>query len=317
MIELKNLSFSYGSSKIVDNISLSVDQGDFVSLLGPSGSGKTTLLRLISGFLTPQEGKVIIDGQDVTEIEPNKRNTAYVFQDYALFPHMTVAKNIEYGLKIKKEGKLSDHTELLENLELTSLLDRFPHELSGGQQQRVALARSLVLNPKVILMDEPLSSLDAKLRNEVRDQLKSFQKNLGITTIYVTHDQEEALSLSDKIAVLDKGKIQQWGTPEEVYFEPANNFVAEITGRTNYLNLNGKTVLVRPTWLKPAGSNGELNRIKLLVDSTSFQGDNVLVSGKCSESSSGLVKAILSFEEVKEIKTGTEIELSVTRMHEF
>lgn len=307
MIRIEDISFSYGSSDIVNNFSLSIEEGQFVTLLGPSGSGKTTILRLISGFLSPDKGKIFINNQDVTNLEPNKREIAYVFQDYALFPHMTVKQNIEYGLK-KTSGM--DYKSLAEKLKLQDLLNRYPHQLSGGQQQRVALARSLVLKPKVILMDEPLSSLDAKLRHQVREELKNIQKDFGITTIYVTHDQEEALSLSDRIAVLDKGILQQWGNPEQLYFEPRNSFVAEITGRTNYLKLNGKTVLVRPTWLKTSPSPSQ---VCASINSVSFHGDQVLLTGECPESTTGSVQIILPYEEGVKIKTGTEVYFSVTR----
>lgn len=307
MIRIEDISFSYGSSDIVNNFSLSIEEGQFVTLLGPSGSGKTTILRLISGFLSPDKGRIFINNEDVTNLEPNKRGIAYVFQDYALFPHMTVKQNIEYGLK-KTSGM--DYKSLAEKLKLQDLLNRYPHQLSGGQQQRVALARSLVLKPKVILMDEPLSSLDAKLRHQVREELKNIQKDFGITTIYVTHDQEEALSLSDRIAVLDKGILQQWGNPEQLYFEPRNSFVAEITGRTNYLKLNGKTVLVRPTWLKTSPSPSQ---VCASINSVSFHGDQVLLSGKCLESSTGSLQILLPYEEGRKIKTGTEVYFSVTR----
>ncbi|MCQ2577744.1 MAG: ABC transporter ATP-binding protein [Treponema sp.] len=309
MIKIDDISFSYGSLDIVKDFSLSIDEGQFVTLLGPSGSGKTTILRLISGFLSPDKGRIFINNEDITDLEPNKRGIAYVFQDYALFPHMTVKQNIEYGMK---NPSAKDITSIAKKLNLSDLLDRFPHQLSGGQQQRVALARSLVLKPKVILMDEPLSSLDAKLRHQVREELKNIQKDFGITTIYVTHDQEEALSLSDRIAVLDKGLLQQWGNPEQLYFEPRNSFVAEITGRTNYLKLNGKNVLVRPTWVKTASSPSDFFAV---IKSVSFHGDQVLLTGECPESTTGSVQIILPYEEGVKIKTGTEVYFSVTRSH--
>jgi len=307
MIKIDDITFSYGSQTIVKDFSLSIDEGQFVTLLGPSGSGKTTILRLISGFLSPKKGRIFINNEDVTDLEPNKRGIAYVFQDYALFPHMTVRQNIEYGLK---KTSPADYQELVNKLDLSELLDRFPHQLSGGQQQRVALARSLVLKPKVILMDEPLSSLDAKLRHQVREELKNIQKDFGITTIYVTHDQEEALSLSDRIAVLDQGLLQQWGNPEQLYFEPRNTFVAEITGRTNYLTLNGKTALVRPTWLKTSSAPSD---ITARITQVSFHGDQVLLTGDCSLSKSGTIQVILPYEDGVKIKTGTEAAFSVTR----
>ena len=221
-LELKNISFSFGNTLAVDGVSLTVEEGCFTTLLGPSGCGKTTLLRLISGFLEPQSGEILIDGVNQAGIEVNERKVGMVFQDYALFPHLSVQQNIAYGLKIQKnhaKSEISDKVnEIALSLGIEDLLARYPNELSGGQQQRVALARALVLEPKILLMDEPLSSLDTKLRTKVREELKEIQQKLKITTVYVTHDQEEALSLSTKIAVLSKGTLLQEGSPKEIYF---------------------------------------------------------------------------------------------------
>lgn len=258
-LSLNNVSFFYGKSEIIKDFSLDVEQGSFTTLLGASGCGKTTLLRLISGFLKPTEGTVSINGQVQNEILPNKRKIGMVFQDYALFPHMTVEQNLLYGLKLKKGEKRTkeQNAELVqktaENLNLQQLLKRYPSELSGGQQQRVALGRTLILEPYILLMDEPLSSLDAKLRLKVREELKEIQQRLKITTIYVTHDQEEALSLSDRIAVLRHGSLLQYGTPEQIYFEPKDKYVADFVGRANFINLGngggGGEFLVRPEWM--------------------------------------------------------------------
>ena len=255
-LELKNVSFSFGNSPAVENVSLDVEEGSFTTLLGPSGCGKTTLLRLISGFLTPKTGEILIDGVNQAGIEVNERKVGIVFQDYALFPHLSVKQNIAYGLKIQK---LYARNEIAEKVSETALalgieeyLDRFPNELSGGQQQRVALARSLVLKPKILLMDEPLSSLDTKLRNKVREELREIQQRLKITTIYVTHDQEEALSLSTKIAVLNKGMLLQEGTPHEIYFEPESRFVADFVGKANFIKKDGKVLMIRPEWFELA-----------------------------------------------------------------
>lgn len=253
-LELKNLSFSFGDTPAVSDISLRVEEGSFTTLLGPSGCGKTTLLRLISGFLQPQSGQVLIDGVNQAGIEVNERKVGIVFQDYALFPHLSVADNIAYGLKIQKSNSKEEIkqlvTEIASSLGIESLLLRFPNELSGGQQQRVALARSLVLKPKILLMDEPLSSLDTKLRTKVREELKEIQQKLKITTVYVTHDQEEALSLSTKIAVLNEGKLLQEGTPREIYFAPKSEFVADFVGKANFLKKGGKTTMIRPEWFE-------------------------------------------------------------------
>lgn len=258
-LSLNNVSFFYGKSEIIRDFSLDVEQGSFTTLLGASGCGKTTLLRIISGFLKPTEGTVSINGQVQNEILPNKRKIGMVFQDYALFPHMTVEQNLLYGLKLKKGEKRTkeQNVELVqktaENLNLQKLLRRYPSELSGGQQQRVALGRTLILEPYILLMDEPLSSLDAKLRLKVREELKEIQQRLKITTIYVTHDQEEALSLSDRIAVLRHGSLLQYGTPEQIYFEPKDKYVADFVGRANFIKTGNcedcGEFLVRPEWI--------------------------------------------------------------------
>ncbi len=250
-LSINNVSFSYGSKQILKDFSLDVEEGSFTTLLGSSGSGKTTLLRLISGFLDMQSGSIYVNGKLMNGVLPNKRKIGMVFQDYALFPHMTVEQNLYYGLKLKKKTKHNKEEnrslvlETAENLGLTDLLERFPWELSGGQQQRVALGRVLVLKPELLLMDEPLSSLDKNLRLKLRQELKEIQKSLKITTLYVTHDQEEAFGLSDKIALMNEGSLLQSGTPQELYFKPKNQYVAEFTGSVNYID--GK--IVRPEWI--------------------------------------------------------------------
>ena len=253
-LELKNISFSFGNTLALDDISLQVEEGSFTTLLGPSGCGKTTLLRLISGFLEPQSGEILIDGVNQAGIEVNERKVGMVFQDYALFPHLSVAQNIAYGLKIQKNHPKHEISQLISeissSLGIESLLSRFPNELSGGQQQRVALARSLVLKPKILLMDEPLSSLDTKLRTKVREELKEIQQKLKITTVYVTHDQEEALSLSTKIAVLNEGKLLQEGSPREIYFAPKNEFVADFVGKANFIKKGDEKIMIRPEWFE-------------------------------------------------------------------
>ncbi|WP_052883655.1 ABC transporter ATP-binding protein [Infirmifilum uzonense] len=241
-IKILNVTKVYGKVKALDNVSLEIRDGELFTMLGPSGCGKTTLLRIIAGFEVPEEGKVFFADQDVTFVKPYQRNTAMVFQNYALWPHMTVFENVAYGLKIRrKQLGLSDEDierrvrDALKLVRLEGLEDRYPLQLSGGQQQRVALARALVVEPKVLLLDEPLSNLDAKLRIEMREEIKRIQSSLGITTVYVTHDQEEAMSLADRIAVMNKGKILQVGTPKEIYSKPNNLFVATFIGRSTYL----------------------------------------------------------------------------------
>lgn len=260
-LELKNLSFSYDNNPIIKNLSLCVSEGSFTTLLGSSGCGKTTLLRLIAGFLEPTSGEILLDGVAQEKIAPNERKIAMVFQDYALFPHLTVQKNLMYGLNLKKADKVQKQKnlcimhEMAKTLGIENLLTRYPHQLSGGQQQRVALGRALVLKPRVLLMDEPLSSLDTNLRIKVREELKEIQQKLSITTLYVTHDQEEALALSDKIAVINKGELLQYDSPENLYFAPKDAFTANFIGKTNYINVNGAQILIRPEWIDIKNAN--------------------------------------------------------------
>lgn len=239
-IVLESISKYYGNVVAVDDVNLMVEKGEFFTLLGPSGCGKTTTLRIIAGFEVPDKGKIYFDNDDVTFLKPYKRYTAMVFQNYALWPHMTVFENVAYGLKIrKKELNLTDEDIkkrvdwALELVKLKGFENRYPLQLSGGQQQRVALARALVVQPRVLLLDEPLSNLDAKLRVEMREELRKLQKSLGITTVYVTHDQLEAMSMSDRIAVMNRGRIIQVGTPKDLYFSPKTLFVADFLGRSS------------------------------------------------------------------------------------
>ena len=228
-VAIEQVSFSYGTNLIIDNVSLDIERGEFFAFLGPSGSGKTTLLRLIAGFGIPSNGRILINEKDVTHLPPWSRNVGMVFQNYALWPHMTVAKNVAFGLERRRLSKAEINrkvAEVLELVDLAAFAGRRPAQLSGGQQQRVALARTLVIEPTVLLLDEPLSNLDAKLRIEMRSELRQLQQKVGITTVYVTHDQEDANSVADRIAVLDQGRIQQVGTPIELYDHPTSRFVA-------------------------------------------------------------------------------------------
>jgi putative spermidine/putrescine transport system ATP-binding protein len=238
-IRLHRLSRHFGDVKAVDNISLDICGGEFFTLLGPSGSGKTTCLRLVAGFEQPTSGHIELFGEHVESTPPYERNVNTVFQDYALFPHMTVEQNIAYGLMIKKVPKDERKRRVQEMLDLVQLPDvgnRRPNQLSGGQKQRIALARALIMEPRVLLLDEPLGALDLKLRQQMQVELKSIQQNIGITFIFVTHDQEEALTMSDRIAVFNAGKIEQVGTPTEVYEHPKTKFVAGFVGTTNILD---------------------------------------------------------------------------------
>jgi len=267
-LRLENLSKIFTSRdggkevRAVDGVNLSIERGDFVTLLGPSGCGKTTTLRLIAGFEFPSGGRIVLDGQDIADEPPNKRDMAMVFQSYAIFPHLSVFENIAYGLKIKKIGGAELRRQVgqaLEMTELTGLENRQPNQLSGGQQQRVALARCLVMQPKVLLFDEPLSNLDAKLRVQMRSEIRRIQQDLGITSVYVTHDQDEAMVLSDKIVVMSGGRIQQVGSAVGIYRRPANRFVADFIGRANFLPV---TVSGR----EAAGWRVRLAEIELVVD---------------------------------------------------
>ena len=245
-LELRNLSKVFGQGKeqvtAVDSIDLDINPGEFITFLGPSGCGKTTTLRMIAGFETPSQGSILLDGQDVSSLSPDKRPMGMVFQSYALFPHMSVYQNVAYGPRIKKlpAGQVKDDVSaVLDSMSLSSMANRSPNQLSGGQQQRVALARAMVMQPKVLLFDEPLSNLDAKLRAQMRIEIREVQQRLGITSIFVTHDQDEAMSISDRIVVMRNAKIEQVGIPADVYLRPASVFVADFIGISNFLAVDG------------------------------------------------------------------------------
>jgi len=236
ILDIQNVTKRFGQMVAIDNVSFSLEKGKVITFVGPSGCGKTTLLRIISGLTEATEGKVILDGEDITKLRANDRNTAMVFQNYALFPHMTVAQNISFGLQIRKKPKDEIQDEVLRLLELVQLEglgDRKPQELSGGQQQRVALGRALSLHPKILLLDEPLSNLDANLRVMMRDEIRKLQKKLSLSIIFVTHDQEEAMAISDIIVVMDNGVVKQIGKPTEIYEKPVDQFVANFIGHIN------------------------------------------------------------------------------------
>ncbi len=237
-LELEDLRRTFGSHVALNGINISLEQGEFISLLGPSGCGKTTALRLVAGFDRPDRGRIVVDGRDVTGVAPNKRDMGMVFQAYSLFPNMTARQNVEFGLRIRgrdRAERAKKVDELMELVGLSHAADRYPHQLSGGMQQRVALARALAIEPRVLLLDEPLSALDAKVRVQLREEIRRIQLELGITTLYVTHDQEEALAVSDKVAVMYGGVIEQMGAPAEMYTAPKTPFVAEFIGTMNRL----------------------------------------------------------------------------------
>jgi putative spermidine/putrescine transport system ATP-binding protein len=237
-LSIQHVQKSFGATKVVQDFNLDVESGEFVSFLGPSGCGKTTVLRMVAGFEEPSQGRIVVAGKDITNLRPNQRNIGMVFQAYALFPNLTVAQNIGFGLKVAGMARADIDArvgEMLGIIKLPQLGDRYPYQLSGGQQQRIALARALAPKPKLLLLDEPLSALDAKVRVSLREEIRSIQKSLGITTIFVTHDQEEALSISDRIAVMYGGKAEQVGTPFEIYNKPETKFVANFVGTLNVL----------------------------------------------------------------------------------
>ena len=264
-IIIKHALKKYGDNVIIPDLNLDIHEGEFFTLLGPSGCGKTTLLRMIAGFNSIEGGDFYFGEKRINDLDPAKRNIGMVFQNYAIFPHYTVRKNVEFGLKNKKfpKDKIKEQSEKFMNLmQIDQYADRMPERLSGGQQQRVALARALCIEPDVLLMDEPLSNLDAKLRVEMRTVIKNIQHNVGITTVYVTHDQEEAMAVSDRIAVMNAGVIQHVGTPKSIYQRPANLFVATFIGRSNVIN--GKLITENgKTWLETlSGYRAEIDTVR-------------------------------------------------------
>ena len=288
LIQIRSLAKSFGNVRAVDGVDLDINAGEFITLLGPSGSGKTTVLRMIAGFETPDSGSILLNGKEITNLPAYDRDVNTVFQDYALFPHMDVITNIEYGLKVKgvdKKERRQKALVALEQVRLSGYEQRKPSQLSGGQRQRVALARALVNRPSVLLLDEPLGALDLKLRQQMQIELKQLQREVGITFIFVTHDQEEALTMSDRIAVFDKGKIQQIDKPAAIYEKPQNKFVADFVGVSNLISgavaqsILGKsgTYTVRPEKISlgQAGANsttatGVIKEVEYLGPATRF-----------------------------------------------
>lgn len=272
-IQLTNVRKNFGPVKAVDGVNLAIEHGEFFAMLGPSGSGKTTVLRMIAGFELPDSGTITIDGIDVSNEPPFTRDVNTVFQDYALFPHMSVLQNVEYGLLVKKVAKDERRTRALQALKrvkLDGFEERKPSQLSGGQRQRVALARALVNEPRVLLLDEPLGALDLKLRHQMQVELKELQREIGITFIFVTHDQEEALTMADRVAVFNEGNIVQIGSPREIYEEPNSEFVAGFVGISNLIHHDGKVISIRPEKIH-IGIQGD-RRVSGFVATTMFLG---------------------------------------------
>ena len=313
-LEISTLKKSYGVNQVVKTFDLSVERGEFITLLGPSGCGKTTVLRMVAGFETPSSGSIKMDDQEVSQLPPNQRNVGMVFQAYALFPNMTIAENIGFGLKIAKRpvSEIKPRVQqMLEMIKLPQIADRYPFQLSGGQQQRVALARAIAVQPKILLLDEPLSALDAKVRVALRDEIRSVQRELGITTLFVTHDQEEAMSVSDRIVVMSEGRIEQIGTPFEIYNRPRTRFVASFVGTLNLLEgrvidpagkieVQGRelvvasgfpqakagdtaTLAVRPEAITLGNGIENANQLSGQIDNVAFQGAIVRIRVRCQD----------------------------------
>ena len=258
ILQLQQIRKSFADTEVLKGIDLEAGQGEFITLLGASGCGKTTTLRIIAGLELPDSGKVILEGRDITDWEPNKRDVNTVFQNYALFPHMNVADNVGYGLKIRKVPKAQITERVERALRLVQLEEygkRMPDQLSGGQKQRIAIARAVINEPKVLLLDEPLGALDLKLRRQMQLELKRLQKQLGITFIYITHDQEEAINMSDRIGVMHEGVLEQMGTPNEVYYRPRTSYVADFVGNANILHKNGETLAIRSENIRMDGES--------------------------------------------------------------
>ena len=291
LIEIRDLAKSFGNVKAVDDISLDIESGEFITLLGPSGSGKTTVLRMIAGFEDPDAGSIKLNGEDITHLPPFDRDVNTVFQDYALFPHMSVQENVEYGLRTRKVPKAERAKQALEaiaSVKLEETVNRLPHQLSGGQRQRIALARALVLRPRVLLLDEPLGALDRQLREEMQVELKKIQRDAGITFVFVTHDQEEAMRMSDRIVVFNSGRIEQVGTPEQVYEEPRTNFVAGFLGTANIFSVDvarkflgaTTTVSIRPERIRLQAPETKIDKsetsVKATVQEAAYVGANTI-----------------------------------------
>lgn len=331
-LSIQNLTKLYKTGEGVKSVDLEIEKGELVTLLGPSGCGKTTVLRSIGGFLDPSQGDILIEGKSVLKLPPEKRPTSMVFQGYNLWPHMTVFENLALGLKIRKVPRKEIARKISEALELVRLPGtekKHPLELSGGQQQRVAVARSLLLSPAVLLLDEPFSALDAKLRHEMREELREIQSKTGLTMVFVTHDQEEALSISDRIVVMNKGKIEQIATPQEIYDQPSTLFVAQFIGKMNFLkgvaqgenlrmdqlefpndqNLSGEVVVaVRPEDVviqdEGAGLSGTIKQIMIL-------GHYAEITVEVANST---IKAFLSRETLKDLRIGQEKRITFSKV---
>lgn len=312
-LNLKNINKYFGKFNVLKDINISIKKGEFICLLGPSGCGKTSLLRIIAGLERENSGTISLENNDITKLSTRERNVGIVFQSYALFPNMTGEENITFGLKNKKlqDNKIKEIlNETVKLVQLEGIAKKYPSEMSGGQMQRIALARAIAMEPNILLLDEPLSALDAKVRSKLRYEIKELQKKLKITTIMVTHDQEEALSMGDRIVVMNSGKIEQIGTPEEIYNNPLNSFVADFIGTTNIIKLGEKEIMVRPedlTLLKSEESNSKNYRVKNIE----FRGNSYRVTLN-DKSSSILVDVVAKEFKKLSIKENDIMQIEIT-----
>ena len=311
---IENLTKKFGKNEGVENINLSVKEHDLLTLLGPSGCGKTTILRAIGGFNQIDSGRILLDGKEIQNLQPEKRPTGMVFQSYNLWPHMTVYENMAFGMQIRKCPKEQIKKEIKKMLELVRMEGsekKYPNQLSGGQQQRIAIARALVLKPSLLLLDEPFSALDAKIRGQMREEIKRIQREAGLTVIFVTHDQEEAMAISDRIAVMRRGYMEQVGKPEEIYDHPKTRFVAEFIGEMNFIEENGSSFAVRPEDVKlQYDQNGKYEIFQMMSLGHYTQ-------AIVKKSDKEMLKVFLEKDQAKGFETGNRVSCIFDRQQEF
>lgn len=313
-LEIKNMAKKYDNGDGVENINLEIYEGEIVTFLGPSGCGKSTILRTIGGFMDVTSGDILIDGNSIVGLSPENRPTAMVFQSYNLWPHMTIYENLAFGLKLRKIPKKTIDEDIKKMLALVSMSGcekKYPSQLSGGQQQRIAIARSLLLKPSLLLLDEPFSALDAKIRQQMREELKRIQSELGITVIFVTHDQEEAMAISHRIVVMNKGKFDQIGTPDEIYDKPATLHVASFIGEMNFIDQGNTTIAVRPEDLLLTKEEGDMEGT---VETVMLMGHYVLMTAKVGNS---IVKCFVNREQGDHLREGMKVNLKIGKHTQF